>query len=245
MSADTGKILPPPRTMQVTLRPLALAFLALLTGCSATGMSLSEAALEMNATLAVGETRLAAGDTIEITFPKKEEWDTTVLVRPDGLASFPYLDEVHVAGKTIAQLDERLTELYDSVFEVDPEVSLNVVAWGSREVIVVGMVNEPGPIQMSGPRMSLIEAIGQAGGHDRRVALMKQVLVVRWVPDEGVRHAWKIDARPDKWGDSKPVFLQSRDVVFVPNKPIDNVNIWIDQYIRQMIPIPQFIPGSL
>lgn len=231
--------------MQFTLRSLAIACLALLSGCSATGISLSEASSQMNATLVEGETRLSAGDTLEITFPKKEEWNTTVLVRPDGKASFPFLDDVNVAGKTVGQLDARLTELYESVFEQQPELSLNVISWGSREVIVIGSVNEPGPIVMSGPRMSLLEAIGHAGGYNRRIALMKQVLVVRWVPEEGARRAWKIDARPHQWGDSKPVFLQARDLVFIPNKPVDNVNIWIDQYIRQMIPIPQLIPGSL
>jgi hypothetical protein len=41
------------------------------------------------------------------------------------------------------------------------------------------------------------------------------------------------------------VFLQARDVVFVPNTAIDDVNIWVDQYIRKMIPIPGFgIPAS-
>ena len=230
--------------MQSTTRSLLLGLVVFLSACASAGQELSEAALALNTTLPQGDTLLAAGDTIEISFPRKDEWNSSVIVRPDGKASFPFLDEVQVAGRSIGQLDHELTTLYESVFET-PELSLNVSSWGSREVIVIGMVGAPGAVTMAGPTMTLLEAIGRAGGPNRRVALMKQVVLVRWLPEEGLRKAWKIDARPEHWNNSTPVFLQARDIVFVPNRPIDNVNIWIDQYIRQMIPVPQLIPGSL
>ena len=230
--------------MQFTIRISILVALVLCTSCAFSGTKLTKAAIEINATIAGGDAVLSGGDVIDITFPNKDEWSASVIVRPDGKASFPFLDDVEVAGRTIGQLDEALTTLYKTVLE-SPEVSLNVSAWGSREVVVMGMVQAPGPVVMAGPRMTLIEAIGRAGGFDRRTALMKQVLLVRWLPDKGQRKAWKIDARPKRWDRSTPILLQPRDLIYVPNSPIDIVNIWVDQYIRQMIPVPQIIPGSI
>lgn len=230
--------------MQSTTRLLVLGVLLLFTSCASAGKELSEAAIAINATISGGDVLLSGGDVIEITFPNKDEWSASVSVRPDGKASFPFLDDVKVASRTLGQLDKTLTDLYETILEA-PEVSLNVSAWGSREVVVMGMVQSPGPVIMSGPRMTLIEAIGRAGGPQRRIALLKQVILVRWLPDTGVRKAWKIDARLENWHNSTPVLLQPRDLVYIPNKPVDDVNIWIDQYIRQMIPVPQLIPGSI
>ncbi len=230
--------------MQSTTRFLCLGALLLFTSCALPGQKLTRAALEINATIPDGDVVLSGGDVIDITFPNKDEWSASVSVRPDGKASFPFLDDVEVSGRTTAQLDELLTSLYEPVLEA-PEVSLNISAWGSREVVVMGQVRSPGPVIMSGPRMTLVEAIGRAGGYDRRTALMKQVVLVRFLKDPGNRKAWKIDARPERWDNSTPILLQPRDIIYVPNSPIDEVNIWVDQYIRQMIPVPQIIPGSI
>jgi hypothetical protein len=49
--------------------------------------------------------------------------------------------------------------------------------------------------------------------------------------------SWRIDAREDYWATAEPIYLQRHDLVFVPNTPIDNVDIWIDQYINKTIPM--------
>ena len=51
-----------------------------------------------------------------------------------------------------------------------------------------------------------------------------------------------IDAREENWGGAEPLFLQAYDVVWIPNTPIDEVGIWIDNYIRRMIPFPYIVP---
>ncbi len=230
--------------MQSTTRLLVLSLALLLAGCASAGKQLSKAAAEINATIPAGDVLLSGGDVIEIIFPNKDEWTTTITVRPDGKASFPFLDDVVAAGLSTGQLDQLLTTLYTPILET-PEISLNVSAWGGREVIVMGMVQTPGSVAMPGPRMTLLEAIGRAGGPERRTALMKQVMLVRFLPEAGTHKAWKIDARPSEWDKSAPIYLQPLDIIYVPNKPIDKVDIWVDQYIRQMIPLPGFIPGSV
>jgi hypothetical protein len=41
-----------------------------------------------------------------------------------------------------------------------------------------------------------------------------------------------------------PLYLQPYDVVFIPNTPIDEVAIWVDNHIRRMIPVPYVISSD-
>ncbi len=208
---------------------------------------MSELADEINNTLSRGPYRVASGDVIEVSFAYQPEWNQTVTVRPDGRASFLSTGEMEVAGRTIDSVTKELSARYAalSTSGVTPVPTLNVsllatqndAAGLAHQVIVVGELKTPGPITLGGAPLSLVEAIGRAGGPIKETALLEETLLVRLLPDEGRRVHWKIDASVDQWGLSRPILLQAHDVVFVPNKPIDNVNIWIDQYIRKMMPI--------
>ena len=59
------------------------------------------------ATVSLAETpyRLAAGDTLEIHVVGREELTTKQAITPDGTLSIPMLGRLHVAGKTLFELD--------------------------------------------------------------------------------------------------------------------------------------------
>ena len=198
---------------------------------------MTEVATEINATLHTGPFVIGAGDVLEIRFNNRTEWNQSVRVRPDGRSTFPLLEEMVAGGNTLAQLQEKLTREYAKILQ-QPDISLNVSAVAARHVVVMGEVRDPGEIAIEGSRMSLVEAIGRAGGPIKETALLTNVLLVRWAPEHNRQMAWRIDARVDYWGAPVPLLLQPYDVVFVPNTPIDNVDIWIDQYIRRLLPFP-------
>ena len=222
---------------------LLAGLLAPLMGCAFAGMSYPKAAAETNATLSRGDVVLAPGDTIRLQVLLNPDWDTTIVVGADGKASFPFLEDVPVAGLTLGQLDNSLEASYASKLD-QPEVTLNVVTYGGREVIVMGEVRDPGAIPIASDRMTLVDALGRAGGPLKETALLKQVILVRWLPQEGRRRSWKIDARIKWWNGPEELYLQPYDVVFVPNTPIDDVGIWVDMYIRRLIPIPAIVPAA-
>ena len=64
------------------------------------------------------------------------------------------------------------------------------------------------------------------------------MVLVRWLPKENGYRGWKIDADPEFWGSPSQVYLQPGDVLYVPNTTIDKLDIWVDKYIRQLIPFP-------
>lgn len=91
--------------------------------------------------------------------------------------------------------------------------------------------------------MTLVEAIAAAGGHLKATANLRNTILVRRMAS-GEMRSWRLDADIYRWGQQPPIYLQPRDIVFVPNTAIDEVDIWVDKYIRQMIPLPTLFPPT-
>jgi protein involved in polysaccharide export with SLBB domain len=187
---------------------------------------------------------LAPGDEIEVVFPRQQEWNHLTRIRPDGKAAFLYLDDQQVVGVSLEDLDRMLTAAYTPKVSNPQIADLTVFLreMGLREVMVIGEVEEPGPVPLLEEPIPLVEALGRAGGPLKRTAKLESTILVRRSRDSGKHQAWKLDASVEQWGTNPGVLVQAGDVVFVPNTNIDDVNIWVDQWIRQMIPLPGFTP---
>ena len=107
-----------------------------------------------------------------------------------------------------------------------------------RTIIVMGEVVTPGSVTLEGARMTLVEAIGKAGGPLKATARLDKTYLIRWDPETRRQIAWTIDAELENWTSPEPIYLQPFDVIFIPNTPIDKLDIWVDKYIRQLIPVP-------
>ena len=187
-----------------------------------------------------GEAGLKPGDQISVRFTETANtWDHDTMVRPDGMAAFMAIDDLQVAGLTFEELDARLEEDYGAVLQ-QPEVTVLPLLLSGRKVTVIGEVRRPGELVLEDPQLTLLEAIGRAGGPIQGRASMQNVLLVRWVPAEARRRAWKIDSRPGRWTEKGAIFLQPSDVVYVPPRVIVKVNDWVDRFIVRNIPFPRF-----
>jgi len=209
-------------------------------GCNATGVPLPELVPEINATNTADRMGILPGDLLEVRFTERADWNHETLVRPDGTASFLQLGDLRVGGISIEALDEKLTAAYAATIR-QFELTVFLKQAGGRMVAVTGAVGDPGLYPLS-PRMTLLEALAGAGGADEIRGNLKDVYFVRWLPAEGRQQTWHIDARTDYWTEADPILLQPYDVIYVPLKTIVHVNLWVDQYIRQMIPFPYLIP---
>lgn len=224
-----------------------------LAACSATGYEVADLAAEINGTRDLSAAVVVAGDTIRVTFPFRNDWNQDVRVRPDGVASFRLLDDLPVAGLSIADLDARLTERYAKLAVTNADqVTVDLVPGGApmtggatdaAVLYVIGEVDRAGPLLLTGRPLTLIEAIAAAGGHRKTSANLRNTILIRRLPN-GEMKSWRLDADIYRWGELPPIWLQARDVVFVPNTAIDGVNIWVDKYIRQMIPLPTLLPPT-
>lgn len=222
---------------------LAFALASLLCACqSAGGPPLSEIAAEINATLASDDRWLGVGDVLTVRFPHEPTWDQVVEIDSEGGATFLAVGTLRAAGETLADLSADLTRLYTGVFD-DHDLSVVRTSRSPRTVHVMGEFPESGEFALTPDRrLTLLDAFARAGGPRKESAYLAQTLLVRWDASAQVQRVWTIDAREEHWKGAQPLYLQPYDFVYVPNTPVDDVAIWVDNFIRRMLPFPYIVP---
>jgi protein involved in polysaccharide export with SLBB domain len=92
----------------------------------------------------------------------------------------------------------------------------------------------PGIVEMAG-KLTVLEAIMQAGGFDMKEAEVRNVVVIRHKEDR--RYGYSLNLKPALTGDeSQTFFLEPQDIVYVPRTEIAKVGQWVDQHINSLIP---------
>ena len=182
---------------------------------------------------------IAPGDELGVKFYYNPELNEEVVVRPDGRISLQLVPEVMAAGRTPKQLSDALNQSYAA--EVERErVAVIVRSISPRQVYVDGEVELPGIVEFTTP-LSVIQAMAFSQGSTDR-ALLDQVLVIRRLEDQTplIIHT-NLKLALNGTDLSQDIELLQNDIVYVPRKPISDANIWVDQYIRQLLPFPVFI----
>jgi protein involved in polysaccharide export with SLBB domain len=179
--------------------------------------------------------RLQVGDKLNVRFYRNPELDQEVVIRPDGKISLPYVDDVQAAGRTPAELDVELSTRYTGEL-ANPSLTVIVVEYGVGQIFIGGEVKQEGLVNLGGG-MTLYQAIVASGGFADSARRSAVVLVRR--NEDGERIAREIDVRPIATGANPgdDVPLQPFDMVLVPRSGVTNVNLWVQQYIRDNLPI--------
>jgi polysaccharide export outer membrane protein len=106
---------------------------------------------------------IGAQDQLSITVFEEAGLTGKYRVENDGFFTFPLLDRVQAAGRTLKELQSSLTTLLAEGFLRNPQVRVEVDQYKSQRVFVSGAVRSPGPITMTGAAMTLLEALALAG----------------------------------------------------------------------------------
>lgn len=157
---------------------------------------------------------LQVGDGIKIEFASATNLNTQQNIRRDGKITLGVIGEVVAAGKTPAQLEKDLVDLYANQL-VSREIKVIVVS-SSYAVYVGGAVLKPGKV-MAERVLTPLEAIMEAGGYDTAKANLKAVKVIRQENGETKNFQVNVKAILDA-KDVEPFFLKSHDTVIVPEK---------------------------
>lgn len=175
---------------------------------------------------------LQVGDEVAIRVFPQEELNEVVRVRPDGRISAVLLDDMEIAGLTTREVDERLTAHYGRLFK-DPSVSVIVREFANVKVYVGGEVGQPGTIPLVG-NLTVVGAVFQAGGF-RSTAKTDSVVLLR--NNGGTPVAQRLNVEQILSRGTGDLKLQPFDVIYVPLSRIAAVDRFVDQYIRQLIPV--------
>ena len=136
------------------------------------------------------------------------------LVDQNGDIDFPILGKIHVEGLTRMQVTELIKQkLMSEDLIKDPIVTVQFLNF---KVSVMGEVTRPGTFDISGDRITLLEALSMAGdltiyGRRDRVAVIRE--------KDGKRRILYHDLRSSDILQSPCYYLQQNDIVYVePNK---------------------------
>ncbi|GJL49378.1 polysaccharide biosynthesis/export family protein [Candidatus Nitrospira salsa] len=173
------------------------------------------------------------GDELDIKFFYNPDLNELVTVRPDGRISLQLVGETIAAGRTPYSLTELLKKEYDRELK-QPEITVIVRSFGAR-IFVDGEVEKPGELELTGP-LTVMQAISRAEGATDEA--WDQALIIRRIQGKQP-FVIAIDIKSVLSGEdfSQDIGLVPFDIVYVPRSPIADVNLWVDQYIRQNIPI--------
>ena len=136
------------------------------------------------------------------------------LVDQNGDIDFPILGQLHVEGLTRMQVTELIKQkLISEDLIKDPIVTVQFLNF---KVSVMGEVARPGTFDISGDRITLLEALSMAGdltiyGRRDRIAVIRE--------KDGKRLILYHDLRSSDIFQSPCYYLQQNDIVYVePNK---------------------------
>jgi polysaccharide biosynthesis/export protein len=174
------------------------------------------------------------GDLISVKFYHNPELNEEVVIRPDGMISLQLVGDVQAAGLSPAGLASDLTEKYVGEL-ASPKVSVIVRQFGGERVYVSGEVTKQGVVPLTSG-LTLYQAIEEAGGL-LDTAHRKQVVLIRRGRD-GHPTGTTIDIRPVESGThpEDDVPLRAYDIVFVPKSKIGDLDVFVDQYVRRLLP---------
>lgn len=150
---------------------------------------------------------------IDVYYGRDRELSRKVRVSSRGRINFPLLGEVEAAGITVAELEQRLTELLDRDYLVNPQVSVFIEKYST--VSILGQVKEPGSFEIKG-RLSLIELISLAGGFTK-IASTNDVRIIRTTSD-GTKSTIRVRANDiiNRGREEDDIPLEPGDIVTVP-----------------------------
>jgi len=170
--------------------------------------------------------RLRYGDVLELKFPLTPDFDQEkVTIQPDGFISLVGIEDVHVEGRTIEELNKVIKDAYSTLLR-DPVIHIKLLEFEKPYFVVGGQVKIPGKYEMRGDT-TVAQAVNIAGGMVPE-AKHSNVLLFRNVSDEWVKVV-QVDLKKmlDKADLTEDLHLKPGDMIFVPKSTMAKLKGYI------------------
>lgn len=105
---------------------------------------------------------LGPEDVLKISVWRDEQLTHEVVVRPDGMISFPLVGDLVAAGRTVEDVRQELIKRLDK-FVPNPHVTVMLLKIMSNKIYVTGRVARPGEF-LVGHYTDVLQALSLAGG---------------------------------------------------------------------------------
>lgn len=156
---------------------------------------------------------LGPEDMVKVSVWRDDQLTQEVVVRPDGMISFPLVGDVPAAGRTVEEVRLELVKRLGK-FMPNPHVSVLATKLHSYKIYVTGRVQRPGEF-LVGHYTDVLQALSLAGGLTPFAAENDIKVMRRNQGDQKVFRFRYGDIRNGK-GLEQNILLQRGDVVVVP-----------------------------
>ncbi len=197
----------------LTLATLALVACQNLRPSESAATPQQQAEAEAAASTLMPDYRIGPEDELFVSVWKEPELQRKVLVRPDGGISFPLAGDLQVAGKTVKEVEQELTQRIQKYIP-DAVVTVTVDKVSGYTIFVLGKVKNPGQYRL-GRYVDVIQALTLAGGVTT-FADEDEIKVIRRVNGKPVVFPFDYSAIKAGHKLEQNITLQSGDVVVVP-----------------------------
>ncbi len=151
-------------------------------------------------------------------------------VEASGSISLPALEPLPVAGLTVFEIRDAITEAYRKYLR-QPRVDVSVIEFGANRVYILGEVRQPGMFVLDRP-LHLIQALALAGGFNEDANREHIALIRGAIAEENL---FLVDA--ENLDPAASALLQPNDVIFVGRREWASVGA----AARDIVPILQVL----
>lgn len=156
---------------------------------------------------------LAPNDLVDIKVFQEDDLETKVRISRSGTITFPLIGEIRIGGKTAQEASRTIRDALARGYLISPQVTVNVLNFTKYRVTVLGQVQKPGSYDFPDrEKLTLLEAIGLAGGYTRGAA-PSRVLVKRVV--NGQETVYRVNAKAMGEGATNAFAISPGDVITV------------------------------
>lgn len=157
--------------------------------------------------------KLGPGDALLISVWKDENLTKELIVPPDGVISFPLIEDINVEQMTVSALREVLR---NKLSEYVPDATVTVMLLNplSMKGYVIGRVNNPGQFEI-GRDTTVMQILAMAGGM-QEFASTKKILILRQEGEKTTKIPFNYKEMENGENLDQNIFLRKGDVVVVP-----------------------------
>lgn len=158
--------------------------------------------------------RIASGDLLEIVTWKEPDLTKEVMVRIDGMITFPLLGDIETKGRTPMALKEAIQSRLQDYIK-DPLVTVTVKNAGSQRFYIIGEVASTGVHPMTKP-LTILQAFALAGGFTEWANKKEIILIRHENGKEKIININYYDLINKKGLLRQNIWIESNDTIVVP-----------------------------